>query len=315
MSASLTTGIPYHIRSSVYSGGYLQLPLGGQGHLRLGPSPNDESHQWIFRVPNETANGLFIESAQVLDLFATRILGSSESIWLTRQPGVQEYFMVATNASSYYRICQDPGCSSLWVPYYHALGEPRDDLNELAIVRPSTPSPGAENEIWEITPAGGSSPPSSPTSSSSTTSASATPDSPPSSTYQTTFTQGDPPSQTSQVTEPGGLQVLKNCAPCGKAKCSFSSSGPAKKATYSILVGQPVSNCHNKSLETTTTKLGGTFELQETFNVEATVSAGLGFLGPSISTTVGHSTSKKIAQTQEIEVSIRPGQVVRTPFL
>jgi hypothetical protein len=83
-------------------------------------------------------------------------------------------------------------------------------------------------------------------------------------------------------------------------------------ATYNVLIGQPVSNCAEGSEETTTTKLGGTFQLQNSWSVEVSVSAGFGFLGPSISSTVTGTTggSQTVTQTQEIEVSIRPGQVV-----
>ncbi|TEB32569.1 hypothetical protein FA13DRAFT_1731767 [Coprinellus micaceus] len=302
--SGVSTGTPYHIRSSAYSGGYLGLPRGESGQtLRLGTdiTRDYDSHKWLFRVssPDGTplSGGFSIENLQFSNLYASRTAGS-DNIFAVRE-NIWEYYIVPTNTTSFYRICQDPGCSSLWVPNFSSAGAPRD--NDYIVTRPSAPSPGVGYEVWEVMPVGDG------VSSSSTTSA--TSDSSSTYSYRTTSTRKDAPAQTSQATGSGDLQALKMCAPCGKAQCSFSPSGPSKKATYSILIGQPVSNCHNKSQENTTTKLGGTFELQETFTVEATVSVGLGFLGPSISTTVGHSTSKKISQTQEIEVSIRPGQI------
>jgi hypothetical protein len=88
--------------------------------------------------------------------------------------------------------------------------------------------------------------------------------------------------------------------------------GEPQKAVYSVLIGQPVYNCDAGSLETTTTKLGGTYQLQSSWSVEVSVSAGFGFLGPSISSTVTGTTGggEVVIQTQEIEVSIRPGQIV-----
>lgn len=82
---------------------------------------------------------------------------------------------------------------------------------------------------------------------------------------------------------------------------------------YSVLIGQPVANCNSGSQESTTTKFGGTYELEQSFSVEVTSGAGLGFLGPSIaaSTTVGSSNKTRIEKAQEIEVTIRPGQIVR----
>ncbi|KAJ3547977.1 hypothetical protein NMY22_g1449 [Coprinellus aureogranulatus] len=142
-----------------------------------------------------------------------------------------------------------------------------------------------------------------------------------SSTQIGTYTQDDlpsssriyPPAATGQPvnTTPGSLQALKSCAPCGSSQCSFTPSGGPATSMYSVLIGQPVANCNSGSQESTTTKFGGTYELERSFSVEVTSGAGLGFLGPSISaaTTIGSSNKTRIERAQEIEVTIRPGQI------
>ena len=82
---------------------------------------------------------------------------------------------------------------------------------------------------------------------------------------------------------------------------------------YSVLIGQPVANCNAGSQESTTSTFGGTYELERSFSVDVTSGAGLGLLGPSIgtSTTVSMANKTRIEKAQEIEVTIRPGQVVR----
>lgn len=83
--------------------------------------------------------------------------------------------------------------------------------------------------------------------------------------------------------------------------------------TYSVLVGQPVANCAWGNNETTKTTLGGTFELEHSFGVETTTGASLGILAPSISssTTIKSGTSERVIKSQEIEVNIPPGRIVR----
>ncbi|KAJ2913865.1 hypothetical protein MD484_g6558, partial [Candolleomyces efflorescens] len=108
----------------------------------------------------------------------------------------------------------------------------------------------------------------------------------------------------------GDFAALKECAPCGKEKCDFRPSGSSSVAYYSVMIGQSVSNCGAGNNETTKTILGGTFELEQSFSIETTTGVSLGMIGPSVSssTTISYGTSEKITKSQQIEVSIPPGQ-------
>ncbi|KAH6894043.1 hypothetical protein BKA70DRAFT_1407508 [Coprinopsis sp. MPI-PUGE-AT-0042] len=198
-------------------------------------------------------------------------------------------------------ICPNYTCSSYWVPrrwdIFDSQNESRQVENPVAnaIVLRTRPYAGSGFEFWHTKPAGVEADSTSSTSSSSSSSSETLLSSLPSRSITATKS-GDPePPRTSTTGDHEQLNALKECAPCDSTECSFTPSGEPQKDTYSVLIGQPVSNCAEGSEETTRTKLGGTFQLQTSWSVEV-----------SVRTTGG---SESITQTQEIEVSIRPGQI------
>lgn len=93
---------------------------------------------------------------------------------------------------------------------------------------------------------------------------------------------------------------------------------------YSVLVGQPVSNCNAGSRQDTKTTLGGTYTVTKSFAVEKAKNAGFGGtvnggrrglasveLGPSIQieSKISSGNQSSIQLSQSVEVTISPGQI------
>ncbi|KAH6867883.1 hypothetical protein BKA70DRAFT_387249 [Coprinopsis sp. MPI-PUGE-AT-0042] len=232
--------------------------------------------------------------------------------WYLRQA---DYIESSLDQNYNYHICSTLDCSTYWVPTRFNVEPPGEEDNTITLRQ--RPLAGNGFELWRIRPVLGIdvAPTSSfseeeeeeISSSSATSSASFTTVSAPA----TTSVEQRPPQSSATGDHGQQSNTLKKCAPCGSTECSFTPSGEPQKATYSVLIGQPVYNCDNGSAETTTAKFGGTYQLQNSWSVEVSVTAGFGFMGPSISSTVTGTTggTKVVIQTQEIEVGIRPGQI------
>ncbi|TEB36061.1 hypothetical protein FA13DRAFT_1706361 [Coprinellus micaceus] len=83
--------------------------------------------------------------------------------------------------------------------------------------------------------------------------------------------------------------------------------------THEVVIGPPVSNCKqvkggSNSIKST---IGDTYELGHSFSVEimAGVSAGLGFAGASVSTTINRGVEEKTTQSHSTEIPIPAGQI------
>ncbi|TEB32570.1 hypothetical protein FA13DRAFT_1731768 [Coprinellus micaceus] len=322
-------GVQYNIYSEYHDGGILQFASASAGILAtLGVDVDDVSQQWILHPTGEQ----WAYSVENWEFGTYASIASDQSIRSAAEP--RTWYLVPREDGVTTSICIDTTCSRVWAPLSQ-VDPSQAESNDIVLVAPS----GAEYEGWGIIAAGSSTTrpsavtsipnPSSEsivsttttTTTATTTSLSISPSTPTwsSSTEIGTYTQGSststrpyPPESTRPVNStPGSLQALKSCAPCGSEQCTFTPSGDPSSSMYSVLIGQPVANCNSGSQESTTTKFGGKYELQRSFSVDITSQAGLGFLGPSIgtSTTVGMSNSTKTETAQEVEVTIRPGQI------
>ncbi|TEB32586.1 hypothetical protein FA13DRAFT_1731787 [Coprinellus micaceus] len=317
-------GVQYNIYSASH-GGILQFGSAGSGlFATLGADVRDVSQQWIIH-PSGAQYGFSIENWE----FGNYASVDSDP-WVRSSTAPRTWYLVPIGNNVNGLICNEPGCSLVWAPL--SLVDPlRSDSNDVVLVQRS----GATFELWQFVEAGTSTvrPGNMGTSASSQTSiTTTTPHSsvlPSTTTTTTTATAASLFTTTetwSSSTEIGTIfetsstrsyppaatrPALRSCAPCGNSQCSFTPSGEPVTAMYSVLIGQPVANCNSGSQESTTTKFGGTYELQKSFSVEVTSGAGLGFLGPSISaeTKVGTANTTRIERAQEIEVTIRPGQI------
>ncbi|KAJ2913847.1 hypothetical protein MD484_g6563, partial [Candolleomyces efflorescens] len=296
-SVQITTGVQYSISTSYHDGGYLQFPNQTLSvYATLGSYVEDISQQ-----PSDTDSSAFAIANWEFKTYVSNI------------------------DDGLHTICSDPDCSLAWAPWSEAGGD--STANEIVLADPESLG-GAE--LWRIVPVGTATalPPNA-TSSSSTISPSSTTSSAviesstvvsrPTRTGASSTQRYPPPSPTEIAEVPDDSEVgqhlsaLKNCAPCGSARCLFTKSGAPSSETYSILIGQPVANCGSGTTEATKTTLGGTFELQHSFGVETTTgfSLGLSRVGPSLNfgSTNTEGNAKTISQSQTIEVNIPPGQV------
>ncbi|KAH6867884.1 hypothetical protein BKA70DRAFT_1579018 [Coprinopsis sp. MPI-PUGE-AT-0042] len=325
MTDSIFSGNVYQILTKFHDGGSVSVPeLRRDPWLNLVNDTNADTEKWIFHAAD--VPGTFrIESYSHRSYFATEDPPTSY-VYQARTDAPTAWFLQQSptiDPDYNFRICPNYTCSSYWVPrqwdIFDSLVDPHRQIESRqvenpfanAIVLRTRPYTGSGFESWRIKPAGVEADSTSSTGSSSSSSSETLLSSLPSPSITATKS-GDPePPRTSTTGDHEQLNALKECAPCGSTECSFTPSGEPQKDTYSVLIGQPVSNCAEGSEETTRTKLGGTFQLQTSWSVEVSVSAGFGFMGPSISSTVTGTTggSESITQTQEIEVSIRPGQI------
>ncbi|KAH6894044.1 hypothetical protein BKA70DRAFT_1439516 [Coprinopsis sp. MPI-PUGE-AT-0042] len=321
MSTSISSGNVYQILTRYHNGGSVSAGEPGLRFLSLVNDVNADAEKWIFYATGEP--GAFrIESFRRRSHFAVENppMGyifqddtqDEPTTWYLRQA---DYIESSLDQNYNYHICSTLDCSIYWVPTRFNVEPPGEEDNTITLRQ--RPLAGNGFELWRIRPVLGIdvAPTSSfseeeeeeISSSSVTSSASFTTVSAPA----TTSVEHRPPQSSATGDHGQQSNTLKKCAPCGSTECSFTPSGEPQKATYSVLIGQPVYNCDNGSAETTTAKFGGTYQLQNSWSVEVSVTAGFGFMGPSISSTVTGTTggTKVVIQTQEIEVGIRPGQI------
>ncbi|KAF5332804.1 hypothetical protein D9611_005416 [Ephemerocybe angulata] len=320
-------GIQYSISSPFHEGDIMQFENGTSGGLAsLGVDVHDISQQWIFH-PTGVANAYNIENWEYAGIYVSSetVPSSAPLIRVTSSTQSKTWFFRPDASGVGYNVCADEGCSLVWSPYSN-VGGPAD-ANDVAL----TPATGAAYERWGMSAVGtastrATSPTTTSTSSSNSTSSTSTTSTTfmitstsqppiPSSSTSSSSTGSDPPTSTDSSPDPQTVKLLAACYPCGSSHCSFTpsnSSNPNDSSeTYSILIGKPVANCNSGSQETTTTTLGGTYELERSYSIAQTSGAGLGLLGPSINVgvTVTKGKSEKIVESQEIEVGIRPGQI------
>src|SRR5258707_15408643 len=93
---------------------------------------------------------------------------------------------------------------------------------------------------------------------------------------------------------------------------SPSQESPSR-GTYVLVIGKPVSNCHDKTNQTVTTKYTNEVLVTETWSVDFSI--GVSFLGLSVTGGAGWSKSTGVKASQQVSFSIPPGQMVYTfPF-
>jgi hypothetical protein len=79
--------------------------------------------------------------------------------------------------------------------------------------------------------------------------------------------------------------------------------------TYILVVGKPVANCQQGNTQKVTTKFVSEMDIQETWSVDSTVGIDVG--GLKVDTTVGWSHATTVKASQEVQLDVVPGQMVR----
>ncbi|KAH6883629.1 hypothetical protein BKA70DRAFT_1446635 [Coprinopsis sp. MPI-PUGE-AT-0042] len=295
MSLSIPDGGVYQISTGSYPGGSI-CTTNGIGELNLTTiAPHDEE-KWIFHaIDNEGTYSIenFKYASTFIDVDPSGILyqetTKDPTTWFVRE--VQSNSSVGARAVPEYQICQDSTCSLYWVPTGPNLENTTSDHFTHQARQDEASS------LWDIQRLDAVSPPESPTASSTSISF-------------TTFTdESSNPLPTGTEDQTRELSALNSCAPCGEEECSFTPSREQVKDTYNVLIGQPVSNCAEGNTQTTSTTLGGTYELEQSWSLQLELGHDFGVVGPSVKTTAGVAGSKKQTLTQTIQVNILPGWI------
>ncbi len=126
------------------------------------------------------------------------------------------------------------------------------------------------------------------------------------------------------------LESLEKCAPCGKSSCTFTSQvrllsfffgvghvtyiysngqGTSSSDVYSLVIGNPVANCQKGNNQSVKTRYTAAMEIQETWSFDR--SLGLAIRGLDVGGGSGWSKSRTITASQEVELTVIPGQLVR----
>ncbi|KAH6883610.1 hypothetical protein BKA70DRAFT_1446619 [Coprinopsis sp. MPI-PUGE-AT-0042] len=261
------------------------------GDLNLASTLLNDEEKWIFRAIDD--QGTFsIESFKYTSTFievdALEVLYREQTdepmTWFV-QEAVNGYPSADSPAGGRYQICQDSTCSSYWAPTTTSGASAVSLLHQA--------SEGDVPPVWDIQLS---------TSEDPTTSESVP--------LNTITDDGAPPQATETTDASRGLDALKSCPPYGSAKCSFASSEQEKKDTYLVLIGHPVSNCAEDNNQTTTTTVGGTYELETSWSLDVEVGYSFGVVGPSVNmVAAGRVTTGKAGSSVAL-VAVNPELVV-----
>jgi hypothetical protein len=76
-------------------------------------------------------------------------------------------------------------------------------------------------------------------------------------------------------------------------------------------VGTPVTNCAGDGVSSIKSTTGGEITIGETWSFDSTI--GFSFMGLSIEGGPSFSRSKSISWSQNVEIEVKPGQMVSPP--